>query len=337
MAITSIHAYLIHAGKNNPSAKAISANEIPKSGKLFDMLNAIFMAQPDVRDFEITFNPTAAGVKQNDCRDLMVAFQTNPTKESGQEIAKRLQLCTDNRSGIGLLFLIAGQHGLKHRLVVSRFPTDKAILAEIEEGGLAVEFLEQVFIKRLSAYKALLLEHANPTSGFWNGIATDRQAGGSAENISDYWIGDFLNADFSETPAAGTKRLAQVLRKAIKENPNLNVKSEIASATTLAASTFQGKSTSIEQFCNHFGFSDGTKKTIQNFLSKPGLFTKVFQFDGKEFKDMAPYRTVEIDNGAILTAPSDEFDKVFSVREKANHEVEYVTVGKVRDQRLARK
>jgi len=227
---------------------------------------------------------------------------------------------------------------LRRRVVLSRFPTDQAILAELDESGLAVEFLEQVFIKRMSAYKALLLDDAQPSpSGFWNGKATDRQAGGSAENISDYWIGGFLNADFAETSAQGTRRLVAALKHAIKKNPNLDIKSEIASATTVAQNVFKGKQTSIRSFCDHFGFSEATKQTIQNQLSKPSLFDKVFQFDDSEFEQNAPYRTVEMENGAILTAPSGEFEKVFREKKMSGGEIEYSTSGRIRDQRLARK
>ena len=207
MGINKAHAFLIHPSKGDVvipvSGKALTMGP----GKLFDMLNGIFTSEPTSRDFEVTFNPSASDQQFNECRDLMIAYQTNPTDAAGLAIAERLQSCTDNRSGIGLLFLLAGNHGLIQRLVVSRFPTDQAILAEIDDDGLDVEFLEQVFIKRLSAYKALLLAHPSPSAGFWTGSATDRQAGGAAENISDYWLGDFLDADFAETPAAGTQRL----------------------------------------------------------------------------------------------------------------------------------
>src|SRR6516225_10973263 len=37
-------------------------------------------------------------------------------------------LTTYNRSGLGLLFLISGREGQKHKIVISRFPTDTASL-----------------------------------------------------------------------------------------------------------------------------------------------------------------------------------------------------------------
>jgi len=337
MPVEHIHAYLIHPGRNEQNPEPVRGKKLPHSGKLFTLLDNIYGSEPDVRDFDVTFNPMPDGTQQNLCRDILISYQNNPSTQTGAAIAERLQSFTDKRSGIGLLFLIVGRHGLRRRLVLSRFPTDQAILAELNETGLAVEFLEQVFIKRMSAYKALLLDDPNPSpSGFWNGKATDRQAGGSAENISDYWIGGFLNADFAETPAQGTRRLVAALKHAIKKNPNLAIKSEIASATTVAQNVFKGQKTSIRSFCDHFGFSEATKQTIQNQLSKPSLFDKVFKFDDSEFEQNAPYRTVEMDNGAILTAPSGEFEKVFKEKKISDEEIEYSTSGRVRDQRIAR-
>lgn len=336
MAITSLHAFLIHPGKHSADAPLPSGKELAQAGELYDLLESIFSAAPDKRDFDITFTPAAGGVQQNACRDLLVGYQQSPTLQTGLLIAQRLQGATDNRSGMGLLFLICGTHGLLHRLVVSRFPAHEGILAQVEGGGLDVAFLKEVFIKNMSAYKALQIEHQNPLAGFWNAMATDRQAGGSAENISNYWITDFLAARFTDTSEWGTRRLAEALRKAAKVSPNLDVKSEIASAASLAAGAFAGQQTSIDAFCQHFGFSNATRETVINQLPKAALAGNVFVFSANEFKEKIPYRTVEMDNGAILSAPSGDFDAVFEVRKKADSKVEYATTGRVSDQRMVK-
>ncbi len=337
MPIANAFAYLIRPGKGLEKPPQISSNEIPPlAGKLNQMLEGIFSGDSGPHDFEISFTPAPDGTQHNECRSLLVDFQNGPLLQTGLPIARRLQSATDNRSGIGLLFLLSGNHGLKKRVVASRFPTDQAVLADASSGGLAVAFLEQVFIKRLSSYKALRIEHENPGSGFWKGIATDRQAGQSGEHISEYWLKDFLNADFAETPAQGTRRLAQALKDAVKKNPSLAVKTEIAHASSLAPAVFGGKSLTIGDFCNHFGLSTAAKETIQKSLPKAILFGKMFKFDQSEFKTIAPYRTVELNTGAILTAPSQNFEEVFHAH-RIGIEVEYTTRGKIRDQRLTKK
>jgi hypothetical protein len=335
--IAKAFAYLIPPGKGLHKAPPIGSNEIALgAGKLVNMLEGIFGGSAGGHDFEITFNAGAGGAQENECRNLLIDFQASPSAATGLPIAQRLQLATDNRSGVGLLFLLIGDHGLKKRLIASRFPTDQAVLADLSAGGLNVEFLEQVFIKRLSSYKALLIEHQTPKDGFWKAIATDRQAGQSGEHISEYWLKEFLDADFSETAAAGTRRLARALKDAVKANPSLSVKAEIAHASSLAPAALAGKSLTIDEFCDHFGLSIPARETIKSRLSKASLFAKKFEFDPNEFKTVAPYRTVELDTGAILTAPSDSFEEVFE-SQIVGDDIEFRARGRVSDQRLARR
>ena len=75
-------------------------------------------------------------------------------------------------------------------------------------------------------------------------------------------------------------------------------------------------------------------QTLKSQLSKPALSAKTFKFDASEFKKKVPFRTVEMESGAVLTAPSDQFDKVFDVTSKSNGDVEYTTRGRVADQRM---
>ncbi|QYE34271.1 hypothetical protein KZX46_16005 [Polymorphobacter sp. PAMC 29334] len=337
MPITNVFAYLIAPGKGLSNPPVISSKEIIiEQNKLSIMLSGVFSDQTGAHNFEITFNPDANGKQLNECRSLMLSFYELPSIATGLLIAQRLQNVTDNRSGTGLFFLLSGLHGLQRRLVMSRFPTDQAILADAASGSLDVEFLEQVFIKRLTSYKAAMVEHPSPPDGFWKGIATDRQAGQSGEHISEYWLRDFLNADFSETPAQGTRRLATALKEALKTNPNLTVKSEIAHASSLATAVFENKSLTIQGFCDHFALSTAAQETIKTALPKPSLFGKTFEFDANQFKVVAPFRTVEMNTGAILTAPSDEFEKIFETTHSGDI-IEYKTRGRVSDQRLAKK
>jgi hypothetical protein len=337
MVVQRAFAYLIAPGKGQSVYDPVSSKEIAlDANKLGTMLQDIFSSDPGAHDFDITFKSSSDGTQINECRELLVSFNSDPTEAHGRKIAERLQNFSDNRCGTGLLFVMNGYRGLKSRTVLSRFPTDQAILADINSGNLSVEFLEQVFIKRLSSYKAASFQHQCPEEGFWDGIATDRQAGRSGEHISEYWLKDFLNADFSETAAEGTRRLAKALKIAMRTNPNLEVKTELAHASSLVSSVFSDKSLSISDFCDHFALSEAARQTIKGSLTKPSLFSKKFMFDAAQFKMAAPFRTVEMDNGAILTAPNDEFESIFHAHAQDDY-VEYRTRGKINDQRLAKK
>lgn len=337
MASFTLFALLVHPGRGVEKPKAVKGRELTGDGKLFELLAKIFHESSGTGGFEVSFRRQQDGTQQNDCRDLLIALEQKPNLANATRIAERLQASTDRRSGTGLLFVLVGQHGAKRRSVLSRFPANEAILAEIDSDGLKVDLLEQVFIRQLSAYKSMMLEGTDPPNEYWSGFATDHQAGGAAENISGYWIDAFLTADFSDSPKAGTQRLAEALRKAAKLTSNLSVKSEIASAASLAPTALEGKKTSVDAFCKHFGLSEDASDAIRMHLRKKSLSTKEFLFDAAEFKRRVPYRSVELKNGAILKAPSTEFDKVFSITTDKNGKVSYSTTGEVADQRMTLK
>jgi hypothetical protein len=140
---------------------------------------------------------------------------------------------------------------------------------------------------------------------------------------------------FATRRSAGTRRLAVALCDAAKKTGDVAVKSEIAAAVTLADG-LKGRKLSIRGFANRFGLSDAAKQAIQAQVKVPGLVDEQLQFDLGEFKKQVAYRSVELDSGGMLTAPSTAFDKVFQrqVLDEAEQRVRYSTEGKVVGERL---
>ena len=185
------------------------------------------------------------------------------------------------------------------------------------------------------AYKAVLYLGRSLSADFWDGLAVDKQINASAKALSDYWIYDFLLSDFQTTPAAGTRRLAMALKAVIRSAEDIEAKEEIAAAARLAKS-LNGRSTSIGSFVDQFGLSPETQEAIQKQLPNPQLQTDRFQFDANEFSRILSYQSVELDTGAMLSAPVDQFDEVFDVEKVGGEtgQVQYTTKGKVIDERL---
>jgi hypothetical protein len=125
------------------------------------------------------------------------------------------------------------------------------------------------------------------------------------------------------------------LRSAAKRALDVEVKSEITAAVTLAGG-LKGRRISIEDFADQFGLSDAARKAITKELKSPNLAKEKFQFDVAEFKSQVGYRSVELDNGGLLTAESDEFNEVFhrEVIDEKKQEVRFSTKGKIVSERL---
>ncbi|WP_065752990.1 hypothetical protein [Bradyrhizobium paxllaeri] len=333
--IEHIHTFLVHPGKGENSPAPIGGTTITPKGKLSDLLNDIY-ANSDVEcDIEISFDHAPDGSQQNDCRDLLIAYLQNPTLARARHIAERLQSSSDRRPGLGLLFVLSGREGRDHKAVISRFPTDSAILAEEQAKSLTIEFLERVFMKSATAYKAAAYQHSSFQTGFWTGRTIDRQSNTRFAPASDYWIFDFLASNFLLTPAAGTRRLGKALRDAAKYAADVNTKSEIAAAVTLAKS-LRGRQTSINDFMNQFGLSPEAQNVVMGVLPDPAIAEERFRFDPEEFRNQVAFRSVQLDNGGLLTAESAEFDEVFT-REVINartNEVRYSTSGHIVSERL---
>ncbi|MGU3667193.1 hypothetical protein ACLBX9_23645 [Methylobacterium sp. A49B] len=221
-------------------------------------------------------------------------------------------------------------------MIISRFPADSAISAEEDGEGLNVAFLERVFMKNAKSYKAVLYRHRSLVTGFWEGSAIDKQMNDSDVNVSGYWINDFLRSDFRTTAEAGTRRLAVACRTAAKNAVDLAVKGEIAAAVTLAVGQ-DGQRLSARGFANSLRLSEAARTAIFSEM-KPHLLDEGFQFSAEEFGRQVAYRSVELDNGGMLTAEITDFDQVFAseVINQAEGTVRYSTQGKIVSQKLTK-
>lgn len=337
--IQSIHTYLVYPGKGAPEIDAINGSEVPLQGKLFGLLEDVYARSDNESTIDIAFNQGQDGTQANPCRTLVINHLSNRTIDTGRALAERLAQYTTKRSGLGLLFLIVGEEGGSRKIVISRFPTQSAVMAEAEAATLNLSFLERVFLKNAHSYKAVVYQHTSFTNGFWAGRAVDKQIESREREVSQYWINDFLDSDLRTTPARGTRRLAAALKVAASKTNDVGVKSEIASVVTLGPG-MQGQTTSVNGFLDRFNLSEPTRAAILAEVKDPAIRAENFMFDAPVFIEQVPYRTVELSSGAVLTAPSAEFDEVFTKEPVhapgVDGEYKYSAVGSVVTEKLAR-
>lgn len=327
--ITHIYSFLVHDAKGLEAQPQIGGTRVSLSGRLFQMLSDMFDRSNLECDIAIAFRP-ADGKQENLCRSEFINLVKKPEIAAARVMAKRLQSVTTKRSGLGLLFIIVGKTGRRNRVHISRFPADVGILAEENADELRVEFLEKVFMKNAYAYKAATYEGTTSDGDFWDGRAVDKQINSKDVSISTYWISDFLISDFKTTAASGTRRLALALRKAIDTTEDVSLKSEITAMARLAHN-MNGQSITVDNLSDRFHLSATARDHIVKQLDNPALQFERFQFSFEEFNKNLPYTSIDLDNGATLTAISSEFDKCFKqapVEGKPN-QFEFKTRGKI--------
>lgn len=325
MSINTIHSFLVYPEKGIEEQSNIAGTKLPLKGSLFELLNGIFMNSIQECEYDIIFN-SIDGVQDNPIKNLIVDYTISPTIENGRFIAQKLQEQTTKVSGLGLLFLMVGKFSNKYRMVISRFAADQGIIAEEGAQTLTVKFVEQIFMKNAKAYKSVVYQGANPAMHFWEGKAIDKQINNSL-NISEYWIKRFLLSDFSTTSERGTQRLAEILKRTINsEKTPLDVKEELTASLKLAKGQ-NGKMVSIKTYLSRLGVSQESKNLVLE-QTKDTIYQEKFKLNYEELCKYITFKTVELDNGAILSAQTTDFNEVFDIKESGDS-VTYMTKGKI--------
>jgi hypothetical protein len=314
VSISRIYSYLVHAAKHEHVQPPIGGVQVQHQGKLFDMLSKLDTAARSECDIDIVFDPAEDGTQQNDCRDALLRHLQNPGMASGRAIASRLQRVTTRRSGMALVFVITGrdQHG--HRLLISRFPAETGVMAEEHGESISVEFVEKVFMKNSHTYKCAFFEGASMRAGFWDGRVVDRQMI-DTRGSADYWVREFLLSALKNTAAAGTKRVAVALQAALRMTTNAAVRQELVGAAQMMRG-HKGRLTSAKKLIHDLGLSSGAATAIEEAFPRPELFDATFKFDRDEFEKEILFRSEELDNGVVITAPDATFDSVVTKESK---------------------
>jgi hypothetical protein len=331
--ITHIFSTLVSPGKHEVEPEEIHGTAIPLDGDLFAMLATIYDKAEEECNLPIRF--VSDGAQHNDVRSEFIALIEKPTLQRASKLAELLGSVTTARSGLGLLFFVIGQEGNRHKLLVSRFPANHGILAETQGAGLTVEFVERVFMKNTATYKAALYASTTPRAEFWEGDVVDKQTNPTGDSAANYWIREFLLSELRTTSKAGSKRLATAMREAAKGAASVDEKHQIVSAMSLMAG-LKGQTISPLDIFERFGLSRAVRDAITAHLPNDESLQAAFVLDAEEFKAVAAFRSARLDNGGVLTAATEDFDRVFErqVLDERTNRVRFSTVGTVVDEKV---
>jgi hypothetical protein len=333
MSVKKIFSFLTYPKKKQHEEAIISGVQIAlDDGKLCKMLIDIFNGAG--KDCNVPVMFVSDGEKQeNAVRADLLALLQKPSVTGATPLAKRLQAATGGTSGMGLLFICIGSEGENDtRVVISRFPADEGVVAERQSEKLTVSFVEQVFLKSAYSYKAATYLWDGKPNQLWKGHVVDKQINHGSKAVADYWIVDFLRSEFSTTAAQGTKRLAKAIKAALQATSDIAIKTQLTSAAQLAAN-IPKKAMTISDFCDSFHMSDAAKQAIIAKVDPPRLVHEKFRFDVAEFLRHLAYKQVELDTGAVMTAPAEKFDECFKA-DRHKDKLVFVASGHVVDEKL---
>jgi hypothetical protein len=303
------------------------------------MMEALFAKSDSECVINVVLKPNEKGQQKNEFKDLLIEYAKNQTEENGLKIAESLQRVTTKKSGLGLLFLIHGVKDGKTKIVLSRFAADQGIAASESKDKLSVEFVQNVFMKNALTYKSAMFQGNANLTHITSGKAIDKQMNGHGDNIAHYWITHFLQCALQTTAATGSNRLALRIKDAITNSKDADVKSEIIAAASLLKNV-NAQPLSGELFCKQYTLSAEAKEVVHQAFKSDALFAESFIFDSTEFEKVLSYKSVELDNGALISANAYSFHKVFTLRKSDNDDTGTVfvtTSGKIVNEKLTKK
>lgn len=299
------------------------------------MLTMVYEKSDAQCNIDICFRMSPDGRQENHCRSMLSRYALKPSMEHGRAIAERLYASTTRKSGLGLLFLLQGKEpGGVTKLVVSRFPADNAIAADTTNAGLTVEYLERVFMKKASSYKAVRYAARDPDTDYWQGRAVDRQINAGADPISGYWIRDFLDSDFRTTSIAGSRRLADALRSAIASAQDIETKEDLISFATLLRRG-GGSVACIDEMLDRYTIGPVARGLIEAEIPAH-LRREQFKLDTDEFQKHIPRRSITLHTGAQISTPTKAFGDLIKQESLGDGQVRFSTTGRPVDLRLGR-
>jgi hypothetical protein len=220
-------------------------------------------------------------------------------------LASQLSHAMDQRSKECLLLIAAyWEDGKpKRRMAAWIFPQDEAFRFTPGEDGNDIELLTEVF-SRTSAYRKMaVFEGKKLATNFIIAQVLDFQFG-RKDDVADFWIENFLEARLSITPAAGTKLLADALKRASDADISPAENEQVHNAA-LTIRTMPQTHWSLDEVADTFL----SGKAREVFLATPPNATariSSFQLDRPALERGLSYRNFKLPNNVWVSAPIEE-------------------------------
>ncbi len=277
--------------------------------------------------------------QENEFRKLLLELLNKTTENEKKEIADklstRLAKITDNRNGTGLFVIIEGKKAESTRIILNRFREDEVVYSNVNGSELTVQLLKQAFSKKSRYYKLAVFEDNLTDRSFWKGFAIDKQkTTGSAKEISDYWIKDFLICEPSVNSIQGTKSLSKIIKSVLSSSDKIEEKELIISGI-LALKNRDNQYTSIESFCDTY-LNEELKQRIMYELNDNYTFQSTFEIDSDTYIKELGNKITALESGVIVTAPTFLYDQYVDEEDLGEGITQLTVKGRVKDKKLSK-
>jgi hypothetical protein len=243
-----------------------------------------------------------------------LAFRRGAASERGAlELARQLSRAMDYRSRDCLFLCAAYREGEKRQVALWIFPQDEAFRFSVGGAqGPDIDLLTEIFSRTSALRKMALFEGREISTNFLDGRVLDFQVG-RADDVADLWIRRFLEARTTITPAAGTKLLADALKKTSRADIPPEERKQVLTAA-IAVNNMQRQSWSLEQVAHEF-LAGKAKEIFLAAAENDEARSAVFRLDRPALARRLNTRTFQLPEDVLVSAPINEVgdDKVVEV------------------------
>jgi hypothetical protein len=234
------------------------------------------------------------------------------SKAAALALAVQLSRAMDERSP-ECLFLVAAYResgNEERRVALWIFPQDEAF--RFSPGENDIELLTDIFSRTSALRKMALFSGKELDTHFLTGEVLDYQTG-RADDVANFWIQRFLESRLAITPAAGTKVLADALKRAASADLNAEENQQVHTAA-LAIHTMPQTHWSLEQIANEF-LSGKARDVFLSTAENDATRTSVFELDRAALQRGLNYRNFRLPDNVWVSAPIDQVgdDKLVQV------------------------
>ena len=245
---------------------------------------------------------------------LAVAFgDKDEAAEGALFLGRHLSKAMDERSP-ECLFLLAAyseKGNEKRRVALWIFPQDEAFRFTPGQDN-DIELLTEIFSRTSALRKMALFQGKNIATNFLRANVLDFQTG-RADDVAAFWIRRFLEAGLSITPTAGTKVLADALKRASDAELSPQENQQVHAAA-LALHTIPQTHWSLEEVANNF-LSGKARDVFLSTAENDAARTSTFELDRPALQRGLSYRNFRLPDNVWISAPIDQVgdDKVVQI------------------------
>lgn len=264
---------------------------------------------------------------------LKLAFgQTRTPLPAMVALASRLAKFTDNRTRPALFVVTIDEADKTRRVSMYVFPEESTYALKSSAQDPTEAILEHLnsFVLESRLRKVARFVGKNIKTHFINGEVVDLQIGSGPRSVADYWVADFLDAEFAINDYKGTTLAASALKLAFQKADPRGKQTVMEAAIALMADS--RRAWSLRRIADEFIPADLVEAFCSAAPNSETLANK-FMLNKDLFRDRINYRVFQLQSGVWVSSPFSEVGRTVKLEDEGKKRV-LTARGVVEDERV---